>query len=140
VNPELKLCYIDGAWAYFTSLPIPDQIGDDWNDAPYECNAGAPYGWSEHDAKLGRKPWEIVKLAYDSPKLETPAEHANGISRYSVDQINAGIVPWLATYWGEKPPIKVMAGASVFEFSLAVVASGGNVYWPIDKISSEGPQ
>ena len=140
MNPELKLCYVDGAWAYFTSQTLADVIGDDWNDVPYECNAGAPYTWGKHDAEQGRAPWEIIKLAWDSPTLETPGGFANGNSRYCVDQINAGLVPWLATYWGEKPPIKVMAGASVFEFSLAVVASGGNVYWPIDKISSEGPQ
>jgi len=135
MNPELKLCYIDGAWAYFTTQALADQIGDDWNDTPYECNAGAPYGWGEHDAKIGRAPWEIVKLAYDSPTLETPSEHANGNSRYCVDHINAGLTPWLATYWGETPPVKVMAGASVAEFSRAVVASGGNVYWPIDKMA-----
>ena len=135
MNPELKLCYIDGAWAYFTTQALADQIGDDWNDVPYECNAEAPYAWGEHDAKQGRAPWEIVKLAYDSPMLETPEQNAGGISRYSVDHINAGLVPWLATYRREMPPIRVMAGASVAEFSRAVIASGGSVYWPIDKIT-----
>lgn len=137
MNPELKLCYIDGAWAYFTTQALADQRGDDWNDTPYECNAGEPYQWGKYDAEKGRAPWEIVKIAYDSPTLETPEQHAGDNSRYCVDQINAGLVPWLATYYGQPPTIKVMAGASVVEFSRAVVASGGNVYWPIDKIATE---
>ena len=51
MNTELKLCYIDGAWAYFTTQALADVIGDDWNDAPYECNAGAPYEWGAYDAQ-----------------------------------------------------------------------------------------
>ena len=139
MNTELKLCYIDGAWAYFTTQALADVIGDDWNDAPYECNAGAPYGWGEHDAKLGRAPWELVKLAYDSPMLETPADWANNNSRYSVDHINAGLVPWLSNYRIGAESVKVMAGASVAEFSRAVIASGGMVYWPFDKIGEQVP-
>ena len=63
-----KLCYIDGAWAYFTKKPITGkdkQWGDDWNDAPYDCNASPPYEDS---------PGDIVRLAFRS-ELQTPADY-----------------------------------------------------------------
>ena len=37
-----KLCYVDGNEAWFTS-DWKNQWGDDWNDRPYEHNAGSPY-------------------------------------------------------------------------------------------------
>ena len=46
-----KLCFVDSEeWAgdpitlYFTELDdVTEQWGDDWNDRPYEHNAGEPY-------------------------------------------------------------------------------------------------
>ena len=35
--------------AYFTRLDLLEQWGDDWNDAPYDCNAEGPYENSEGD-------------------------------------------------------------------------------------------
>ena len=47
MEEEYKLCYVEGQKAYFTSN-FEKQWGDDWNDRPYECNAGEPYDdWSE---------------------------------------------------------------------------------------------
>ena len=44
---EYKLCYVDGNKAWFTNN-FEKQWGDDWNDRPYEHNAGLPYDhWSE---------------------------------------------------------------------------------------------
>lgn len=40
---EPVLCYVRSPWAYFTTRPLFEQWGDDWNDAPYEHNAGEPY-------------------------------------------------------------------------------------------------
>ena len=59
------LCYVDGCWAYFTTQRLDHQWGDDWNDAPYEHNAGPPYDPCWHnepkhrnnpEAKRGWKP------------------------------------------------------------------------------------
>ena len=36
------LCYVDAPWAYFTTRRLSEQWGDDWDDAPYEHNAGTP--------------------------------------------------------------------------------------------------
>ena len=46
-----KLCYVDSdeyfdapMTLYFTELEdVTEQWGDDWDDAPYEHNAGTPY-------------------------------------------------------------------------------------------------
>lgn len=43
INTAGTLCYVDGNRAYFTTQPLDQQWGDDWDDAPYEHNAGTPY-------------------------------------------------------------------------------------------------
>lgn len=67
-----RLCYIDGPWAYFTTQPVAEQWGDDWDDAPYEHNAGDPYEPCWHNepkhrydpsAKRGLKPGTQTPLA-----------------------------------------------------------------------------
>lgn len=59
------LCFIKGSWAYFTTRPLAEQWGGGWDYAPYERNAGEPYGPCWHnkpharfnpEAKLGWKP------------------------------------------------------------------------------------
>ena len=44
-----KLCYVDQSWAFFTTKSLSDQWGDDWDDAPYEHNAGYPYSPCWHN-------------------------------------------------------------------------------------------
>ena len=43
------LCYVAGNFAYFTTKPLSEQWGDDWDDAPYEHNAGTPYSPCWHN-------------------------------------------------------------------------------------------
>jgi hypothetical protein len=43
VNTATILCYATATWAFFTTRSLKEQWGDDWNDAPYEHNAGDPY-------------------------------------------------------------------------------------------------
>jgi hypothetical protein len=116
---QFKLCYIDAAFAWFTTAELSEQWGDDWDDAPYDCNAGKPY------AKDGV---QLMKIAYES-NLVTPAEISNSIMR-SVKQINSGEIPWLRDYWGDSGDT-VMAGASPEEFTQAVLRHGGMVYLPL---------
>ena len=51
---EPVLCYVEGNWAYFTTKDLDKQWGDDWDDAPYEHNAGTPYGpcWHNEPSQL----------------------------------------------------------------------------------------
>lgn len=121
------LCYVDGPWAYFTTRKLSEQWGDDWNDAPYEHNAGTPYDYSEHDRKEGHAPWEIIKVAWDGD-FEPPSEgHYN--SPWSVEQINAGAVAWLRTSrWRTGKPVIIPAGTTLERFCEMMREGGGTVY------------
>ena len=135
---DYKLCYIRDNFAYFTTQDLDKQTGDDWNDTPYEHNAGEPYlplvygskeknprDWNED----GTPKWEIYKVAYDYCGAETPAEIAGSNSMYSVDSINAKLTPWLVKW----PNKALFAGASVEEFITFIEECGGTVYLPKSK-------
>ena len=123
------LCYVQDRFAYFTTQSLEDQWGDDWNDAPYYCNAGEPYepGWYHYaDGRSekndrdwnedGGPKWEITKIAFDGPLYE-PEQNV------SVQDINKARMPWLVADNGA-----IHAGASVDEFISFVRENGGNVY------------
>ena len=86
-NEDFKLCYVDSNnTAWFTTQPLTGpnkQWGDDWDDSPYEHNAGEPYYEKEH---------EFVRLGVEG--FRTPAHLG---FRCSVEQINAGMVAWLTS-------------------------------------------
>jgi hypothetical protein len=136
---DFKLCYIKDNFAYFTTQALDKQWGDDWNDAPYEHNAGEPYSphiqyyadgrtekipeyWNED----GSPTWEILKVAYDGWYMTTPADIAGSNSRYSVQNINAKMIPWL-TSWPDKV---LFAGATLDEFVAFAESCGSIVYFP----------
>ncbi len=138
---NFKLCYIDkNDTAYFTTQDLDKQWGDDWDDVPYEHNAGTPY--SPHiryyaDGRIEKIPeywnedgtpkWELYHLKFDCWKLETPAgTHYN--SPYSVQMINAGAIAWLSGSDKDNKPIVIQAGASIDEFKMKVKQSGGTIY------------
>ena len=108
------LCYIDdGVWAYFTTLPLDEATGDDWDDAHYELNAGAPY------AQDGAVP---TRIAFDGD-FDEPCDHGS----WSVDQINAGRIPWLAAPY-VMPPCVIYAGTSLSEFKRLIREAGGRIF------------
>ena len=117
---EPILCYVDNPWAYFTTQPLEKQWGDDWNDAPYEYNAGTPYEWHEPD---GEPRWEIVTVGYHGDFWEPGDRTLN--SPYSVETINAGAVPWLAPFGGSPG---LFAGAPLAEFKRFVWEHGGRIF------------
>lgn len=82
-----KLCFVKDNFAYFTTKPLSEQWGDDWNDIPYECNAGIPY---EDDRS------EIIKVAYTG-SLSTPSTVFRS-SEFSVEEINSGNIAWLRSF------------------------------------------
>lgn len=110
----MHLCFIDENVAFFTSNELSDQWGDDWNDAPFEHNAGYPY---ENGAI-------IIRIEYSAPiEYQTP-ENGQLNSHYSVQEINKGVVPWLQHNNGGK---NIFAGASIDEFISEILASGGTI-------------
>lgn len=133
---ELKLCYVDGNFAYFTTQELSEQWGDDWNDAPYEHNAGWPAtpfrhykggcdclackrDWNED----GTPKWIIKKVAFDGP-FDLPCDGYHN-SPYSVQEINAGAVAWL---YHEDSNTSIMAGTSIDDFMKLVIDAGGRLY------------
>jgi hypothetical protein len=119
-----QLCYIKDNWAYFTTAKADVQWGDDWNDAPYECNAGTPYEWHENDGARGIPKWEIRKVAFDGD-LEPPCEF--GLS-LSVQQITMGAAPWLSTPRWCSQQVYIPAWSTYEDFCELVEKAGGNVY------------
>lgn len=117
---EPILCYVDGDSAYFTTQNLEDQWGDDWNDAPYEHNAGTPYGLHSQEK------WKIHVLKFDWDAEQPSDGHSN--SPYSVEQINSGVVPWLRPSRWVKGGQNVYAGISMNDFCKIIVGSGGKVY------------
>lgn len=120
------LCYIKDGTAYFTSLPLNEQTGDDWDDVPYEHNAGEPY-YQESD--------QIIKIAYISNySIETPSERAGSNSSYSVDMINSKAVAWLTGYDYElKEYVTILAGSSIEEFITKIIILEGEIFLPLNK-------
>ena len=101
MSKQYKLCYVSGNVLYFTDN-FAKQWGDDWNDAPYEHNAGEPYDrkdYTEYDDDWCKKHGcgnikNIAFLGYDGWNIKQPCDgHYN--SPYSVDDINKGAVAWL---------------------------------------------
>ena len=127
------LCYIDGGTAFFTTQPLADQWGDDWDDAPYEHNAETPY-WpsihyyadgtqkkSERDWNADGTPkWTILEVEFTGNVCRPCDGKIN--SQYSVEQINRGEVPWLSM-----PFACIYAGASLAEFREFIQRAGGIV-------------
>lgn len=120
----LKLCYIENNWAYFTTQELDKQWGDDWDDAPYEHNAGEPYTYHEgHD----EEPWEIVKIGWDGDFYPPCYNILN--SNYSVKSINAGAIAWLTSnLYSKEMPTVIHAGTSLEDFCKMIKSKGGKVY------------
>lgn len=111
-----RLCYVYGNKAYFTTQPLADQNGDDWNDAPYEHNAGLPYLPEPNEA------YQIIEVTFDDGLFLEPRFRGS----WSVDEINSGIIAWL---WTGNPTDSTVihAGTSLVDFLTKVKAVGGTV-------------
>ncbi len=122
-----KLCYLGNNFVFFTTAPLEEQWGDDWDDAPYEHNAGEPYVFREG---IDKEEWKILKLAFEADRLVEP-NHGHVNSLYSVQDINRGKVPWLRG-WLDPDSEPVNAGDTVKEFVRKVEKALGSVYYPKD--------
>lgn len=122
---NLKLCYVGGSFAYFTTQDLKDQWGDDWDDAPYEYNAGPPYEpKGDKTERFGLPEWRILKVAFDgvSPLYA-------GDAYFSVNQINLlGVIPWLEGHTKEGELIQIFAGTTIDEFQQLVKKAQGKTY------------
>lgn len=125
-NPD----YIPGKqeyYAYFTPIPLSEQWGDDWNDAPYEHNAGIPYDdiidevketkegirvvTKKHEVEIVRVPFYIP---YDGGwKIKFAKDWGGCNSPFSVEDINGGAVAWI---YDTERKIGITAGCNPREF------------------------
>ena len=117
IRENLKLCYVGTDSeeldfpvhiCYFTEESLDDVWGDDWDDAPYEHNAGIP----------NTPCLTLLAINVDSARrgyLNSP---------YTVEGINNGEVPWL---WDEGNN-ELYAGATVNEFIQFMIDSPSGIY------------
>lgn len=125
-----KLCYVESSQyidepmtLYFTELQdVTKQWGDDWNDAPYEHNAGKPYEYDydapEQGVENGRgvyPPRDIIQLILDGTYELTTPRTGQLNSHYSVEDINSCKVPWLNIKKNDTTYIHIMAGTTLEE-------------------------
>jgi len=106
------LVYVSDGTAYFFRS-LEEARGDDWNDAPYEHNAGSPYEYDE------------VLCFWSGAYEEASYGHVN--SPFCVDSINAKKTPWLHP-WKEGAYPDIWAGTPVSEFKKLIRAAGGRVF------------
>jgi len=139
---DAVLCYVEGSWAYFTTQTLDKQWGDDWDDAPYEHNAGRPYDAGRYyyaDGTIkpipsdwnddGTPKWRIYTVAFEG-NLYPPCDEGPN-SNYCVRDINTGAVAWLRSQYAN-PPIVIPAGTTLRDFIGLVQRAAGVVYLPVE--------
>ena len=127
---EYKLCYVKNGKAWFTSN-FENQWGDDWDDAPYEHNAGEPYTEDYKQESLGVENGRAIypeipmkTLYFELPDyyLYEPCDMFVN-SPYSVKDINKGAVAWIHTQ-----DFNINAGTEIEDFIDIIKEHGGCVY------------
>lgn len=108
-----RLCYVRHNVAYFTSIPVLKQWGDDWDDAPYEHNAGEPYN----------TPGDILLVRFDAENMVEAQYMRSSKSPISVEELNNGLSPWL-TYYLFHMKIEVYAGITMGDFIKILIMLG----------------
>jgi hypothetical protein len=126
---EYRLCFVDGPWAYFADAEPTEMWGDDWNDAPHDCNAGTPYV---------REGQQVVRVAFDGDWTTVGQGAFGGYVKerwgwLCVERINRGEAPWMVQLnYGslDTDPIRfeIHAGTTLGNFKLIVREAGGHVY------------
>jgi hypothetical protein len=128
---EPVLCYVRGSCAWFTTAPIKTspgsthrQWGDDWDDAPYEHNAGEPYEY--HPVQKAAEPYSLTRVYFEGDFLQ-PHEYWTN-SPYSVISINEGAVAWLRPASTSEGGVYIQAGTPLSEFKRLVRKAGGSIF------------
>ena len=107
-------------YAYFTPINLDKQWGDDFNDAPYEHNAGIPYDdyYDENNKKIE---FEIIRIPfYFNYHAKYPCDWGGCNSPFSVQDINRGVVSWI--YLSKKDEYDTLfAGDSIEKFIKAII-------------------
>lgn len=108
--------------------------GDDWNDVPYEHNAGYPYEYDYDAPEQGVENGQgiypkinIKKIYFELSDYKVPRSgYLN--SPYSVETINKGVVAWI---WNDN--FKLFAGTTIDKFIETIEDNGGTVWLEKEK-------
>lgn len=119
------LCFIQGDKAFFTTRPLSEQWGDDWNDIPYEHNAGTPYTWRESYRERGIPPYDIIEIYWEGPFLRPEGYR---VSNVSVEMINRGDIAWLRPDFAPDDTPPIPAGTTLTRFKQIIKAAGGAIW------------
>jgi hypothetical protein len=137
-KPDAVLCYLEDGVAYFTTQDLATQWGDDWNDYPYQHNAGTPYSAGRYyfsDGRVeprsedwnadGSPKWNIITVRFTTPESAT---YASDLGEFCVADINCKrAAPWMTfpirgAAYGDN---KMWAGTPISRFINLVVMNGG---------------
>lgn len=117
------LAYVDARGRCFFAPDHTEAWGDDWDDAPYQHNAGPPY-----DAFIVAD--IIVVGDYETPD-----------GTYSVADINGGAVPWLSTSrYAPGPATHIFAGTPISEVMRLAALAGWRVFADITSPTIDVPR
>lgn len=132
MKKQYKLCYVDGQKAWFTDN-FEKQWGDDWDDKPYECNAGEPYDcWLEqipNKPPIYEKQYKSHQIKFKTLYFETndwSEQKPCDMGRFSVEDINKGTVAWVHT-----DKFNILAGTEIEEFIKIIKENGGKIYMEV---------
>lgn len=97
--------------------------GDDWNDKPYEINAGEPYDdYQDEDGKY--YDIDLVEVYFELPNYHSylPCDgYLN--STYSVEDINKGAIAWIHT-----DDFNIQAGETYKNFCKIISEHKGKIF------------
>lgn len=120
-------------YAFFTPKDLEDQWGDDWNDAPYEHNAGWPYDIdivevNENNVATKIEEYDVLQVSFAlrSYNYTLPCDnHLN--SPWSVQDINSDAVAWIYDVVSVEDGINGK-GQKVYKRAYTTVHAGINPY------------
>lgn len=141
MSKNFELCYVHKNKAYFTN-DFEHCWGDDFDDIPYEHNAGLPYDyWSEliednediFKRKYIHHPIELKELFYEFPCewVSLPCDNYTN-SPFSVEMINKGAIAWIIGN-----DFIIPAKTEYEDFIKIVQSNKGIVYVPLSKNKEE---
>lgn len=127
MKKEFYLCYVDGNMAWFTN-DWKHQWGDDWNDKPYEDNAGEPYSTAcfSDGEPVNELPIELKKVMFRTN--DWSAKYPCDLGKFSVEQINKGAIAWIIT-----DKYSIPAKTTYEDFIKILTSNGGEVFVPYEK-------
>ena len=125
MEKDFKLCYVENGKAWFCD-DFEHIWGDDWNDKPYEDNAGTPYDeWYENEQN---HPIKLKTLMFETNdwSLKYPCD----LGSFSVEQINKGTVAWIIT-----DDYAIPAKTTYEDFIKIIEEHDGTIYVPRKEIN-----